>query len=958
MLSNKWTFSLKILVMVLTLGLLATPYASAGEFGVTMSVGTGVDASSEDGIQIDRSIDPEGALIPGGVEINIKFDKVVNADATSLQADGTDATGVAATDLSRGDFQIIAYTEFGGTTTVPAITSGPEAATPADGKNFSMTLDAPGNDVTRVLIFLAKHKVELADPRAELDGTTRKPEGKSAEASITIHYVGEDAGDPIVNSIRRVNDPLLPVTSATVDVVILLSEKPKAFTKDHVDVTHATWGDPVALEPLPEDPDGLDNIEGSAVIANPGAGATPAELQEIAHTRDNMPSTGRDGKVYPFVLTITPKYENKNDIVVKVKAFEDQVLPISNKYTPVVRETGYIEGVTKLTIKVGKEDLKPKTAGLMFSLPKDKVIPAGGYLVVAEDKSGSSVHVPPGAIDASPKAHEREPKDRIYNVIDDGDLPNLETFLSNGGTIGVTGPHALMITEIMWGSDASLDDSGKSQWIELYNAGAEYKTQDGDNTTYLIFYDGSETPPADLHDLVGTVDTTAGYWSPAGKGQSGASGRRVVSDKDIEATAQLPAVTPIISMYRTSDAAGTLSKGTLASSWMQSTPPSSNFEANAPGVHIGSPGAMPTAFPEPPPPEVEETPPPTIPVATAADIMISEIMVDTGDGRLPQWIEITNVSGVEKSLTDWSVQIRNDAADADAIGPSVSIDLSGTLGVGDGVGAGGTLGKALLLVAWEGRSSSNLSALGDRIVDVSSQVGERGRYKLISDMAFMIALVPPQTTGVLAYGDTAGNLDAAEAWELQMSETGRSSLIRRETDTKPDNPAHVASLNFTGTQKEGWRLASESGLVDTPATWYGSDEDAGTPGVVGGGPLPVELSHFRPARDKATGAVVITWATQSELNNAGFFIKRSNQRNGQFEVVNPTMIAGAGTTSEKQFYTYTDTTAQPNVVYYYQIEDVSLDGNRQLLTHGTRLRGHIGAAGKATTTWGDLKSVQ
>ena len=67
-------------------------------------------------------------------------------------------------------------------------------------------------------------------------------------------------------------------------------------------------------------------------------------------------------------------------------------------------------------------------------------------------------------------------------------------------------------------------------------------------------------------------------------------------------------------------------------------------------------------------------------------------------------------------------------------------------------------------------------------------------------------------------------------------------------------------------------------------------------------------------------------------------------------------FAGAGTTAEKQFYTYTDTTAQPNVVYYYQIEDVSLDGNRQTFTRGIRLKGHVGAAGKATTTWGDLKT--
>ena len=138
-------------------------------------------------------------------------------------------------------------------------------------------------------------------------------------------------------------------------------------------------------------------------------------------------------------------------------------------------------------------------------------------------------------------------------------------------------------------------------------------------------------------------------------------------------------------------------------------------------------------------------------------------------------------------------------------------------------------------------------------------------------------------------------------------------------------------------------------------SYYGLPIDVGTPGFRAGGALPVELSHFRPARDKETGAVVITWSTQSELNNAGFFIKRSQQRDGQFKVINATMIPGAGTTSEKQFYTYTDTTAQPNVVYYYQIEDVSLDGNRQTLTRGIRLKGYVGAAGKATTLWGELK---
>ena len=258
-------------------------------------------------------------------------------------------------------------------------------------------------------------------------------------------------------------------------------------------------------------------------------------------------------------------------------------------------------------------------------------------------------------------------------------------------------------------------------------------------------------------------------------------------------------------------------------------------------------------------------------------------------------------------------------------------------------------GKTLLLVGGTARSSSNL-ADSTRIVDVSSQLGETGRYTFISTMAFTVALVPPQATGVLTYGDAAGNLDAAEAWEIPMSDGGRSSLIRREATT-----AGTATL---GTAANGWVMASATALVSGPTTWYGSDEDAGTPGYDAGGPLPVELSLFYPARDRVTGAVVIKWETQSELNNAGFFIKRSQQRSTNFKVINAAMIQGAGTISEKQSYTYTDTTAQPNVVYYYQIEDVSLDGNRQQLTRGIRLRGHIGAAGKATVIWGDLKTSQ
>ena len=179
---------------------------------------------------------------------------------------------------------------------------------------------------------------------------------------------------------------------------------------------------------------------------------------------------------------------------------------------------------------------------------------------------------------------------------------------------------------------------------------------------------------------------------------------------------------------------------------------------------------------------------------------------------------------------------------------------------------------------------------------------------------------------------------------------GRQSIVRIYGAQKPDGDK-MPDLAEPGTMETSWAVSSVGGL-----SFYGHRDDLGSPGYRDGGPLPVSLSSFRPVRDKATGAVVIRWITQSELNNAGFNILRSETKTGEFQVVNTKgIIPGHGTTSEKHVYTWTDTTAKPNVVYYYQIEDVSLDGNRTTLAT-THLRGNVNAAGKLTTTWGDLKT--
>ena len=653
-------------------------------------------------------------------------------------------------------------------------------------------------------------------------------------------------------------------------------------------------------------------------------------------------ATGTDAKLYPYLVVITPKYANTNNVVVKVKEFEDRTRPTSQKYIPPSLESGYTEGINKLTILVAEAKVGAALgAGLEVVIPKEKRIPASGHLVLATNVAGSGIKKPAGSDKDEPKATERTPAQLKYNVVELGSLPNLETFLSNGGTIALVAPAGVYISEIMWGSDSSLSPNNKSQWIEISNSGAA-SVLTGDKTHKLIFYGLNETPlTTGVVDTVGTAGT-GGFWSIAGKGQSGRTGTG-------EQAADVVAVVPtleLISMQRTLNADGTPADGTLEGSWVQSKGPGVNFDLSQVGVRIGSPGAPIDAakYPATPTPV---TPAPTVPAAAAADVMITEIMVDTGNGRSPQWIELTYSGMATATLNGWEMVIDN-AIDADVLGGgnAITVSLGGvTVDVSKHAGNTGK-GHSVLVTAWPAtRKSANISDA--RVINLATQLNQVSRYQLLSYNGFRITLVPPRTGATISsFGDIAGNLH--EEWAIPMSEgAARSSIIRREM---------VASAATMGTDAAGWILADSTSLTTGQPSFYGNDEDAGTPGHDSGGPLPVELSHFRPARDKATGAAVITWSTQSELNNAGFFIKRSQQRDGEFKVINATMVPGAGTTSEKQFYTFTDTTAQPNVVYYYQIEDVSLDGNRQTLTHGIRLKGHIGAAGKATVTWGELKT--
>ena len=355
-------------------------------------------------------------------------------------------------------------------------------------------------------------------------------------------------------------------------------------------------------------------------------------------------------------------------------------------------------------------------------------------------------------------------------------------------------------------------------------------------------------------------------------------------------------------------------------------------------------------------------------LAGDAAVTISEIMYDRGArNNLPQWIELHNASATQAvNLNEWKLKIENDS-DVDVRDPLVTI-----------ANLGGTIippNQTVLIVAYTtGRVSRGsqgrddfpttrvISLSGKGELEIPSDVNKRN-YRLLSGTAFKLTLT--EKGGAMV--DTVGNLGADPAWDLPMAEDGegRSSIIRGYGPDRTDprgaagyDMAQDGTMAPSGDGTGSWVLAAKSDLseVRVNETFYGNPDDVGTPGFRGGGALPVSLSKFRPER-LDSGDIVIRWITESELNNAGFNILRSETRNGQFTQINTSLIAGQGTTSERMTYEWKDSTAKPNVVYYYQIQDVSLDGKVQTLRQ-SRLKGNVSAAGKITTTWGELKALQ
>lgn len=145
----------------------------------------------------------------------------------------------------------------------------------------------------------------------------------------------------------------------------------------------------------------------------------------------------------------------------------------------------------------------------------------------------------------------------------------------------------------------------------------------------------------------------------------------------------------------------------------------------------------------------------------------------------------------------------------------------------------------------------------------------------------------------------------AKTWTTVYAVTGNTLHFNEITFNKPVSGRYI---RMNGTQRGNTGADFGFSLYEFQVT--------GTVPV----PLPVSLTRFG-AVQQGTG-VALSWATATELHNAGFEVQRS--ANGE-AFTTLAQVAGAGTTQAGHTYSYFDV-APLRTTSYYRLKQLDLDG--------------------------------
>ncbi len=190
--------------------------------------------------------------------------------------------------------------------------------------------------------------------------------------------------------------------------------------------------------------------------------------------------------------------------------------------------------------------------------------------------------------------------------------------------------------------------------------------------------------------------------------------------------------------------------------------------------------------------------------------------------------------------------------------------------------------------------------------------------------------------GLILYDTNEKTILDAIAWQgAGDMTTNDPGTVSTGVSTSADNYLHVtidddhddyslsAPDNVLGDDGRGWEL-----ITATPGA-------INTNQLCADIALPVELSSF--TAEAVSRGVLLSWTTESEIENLGFILERKTSYSDWNEIVsykNDVSLLGQGTVSNPTDYEYIDKLVQQGNTYEYRLADVDYKG--VVTYHATR----------------------
>ena len=219
-----------------------------------------------------------------------------------------------------------------------------------------------------------------------------------------------------------------------------------------------------------------------------------------------------------------------------------------------------------------------------------------------------------------------------------------------------------------------------------------------------------------------------------------------------------------------------------------------------------------------------------------------------------------------------------------------------------------------------------------------------GRFQLTGDVAGASL-----TDAAIKLNGTRTGLSNLKLWASADATFGSDSQIGSTVGSDPGDGNSATFSSFSSSIGIGGTWYFLTGDVASDATGVvqgvivenaGLTLDKGTvsgslsnePLSNGDASLPVELSSFSARSEGQT--VVLEWVTESETDNLGFILERSQDKTSWAVIASYQTcsdLEGQGNTTSRTEYAFTDETAAAEAEYTYRLSDVNIEGQQNVI---------------------------